>query len=67
MKEHNEEVFDNPSGWVAKHIHAYVESGGEKGQYMGRETLLLTIHVQHTQHSRFFAVLRMTDSRGFTY
>ena len=42
MTEQNEEVLDSPTGWVAKHIRTYVESGGEKVQYMGRATLLLT-------------------------
>ena len=38
-----EEVFDNPTGWVAKHIRTYVESGGKKGHdYQGWPTLLLT-------------------------
>ena len=42
MTEQNEEVLDNPTGWVAKQIRTYVESGGEKVQYMGLDTLLLT-------------------------
>jgi deazaflavin-dependent oxidoreductase (nitroreductase family) len=42
MTEQNEEVLDSPTGWVAKHIRAYVESDGESVQFMGRPTLLLT-------------------------
>jgi deazaflavin-dependent oxidoreductase (nitroreductase family) len=39
----DEEVVDSPTGWVAKHITSYVESGGEKGhQWRGVPTLLLT-------------------------
>lgn len=38
-----EEILDSPTGWVAKHINTYVESGGEKGhQYRGLPTALLT-------------------------
>jgi deazaflavin-dependent oxidoreductase (nitroreductase family) len=41
--EPNEEVLDSPTGWVAQHIRAYVESGGAKGQrYNGYDALLLT-------------------------
>jgi deazaflavin-dependent oxidoreductase (nitroreductase family) len=39
----SEEVFDNPTGWIRKHVRAYVESGGAKGhRYYGHEALLLT-------------------------
>ncbi|GAA3235866.1 nitroreductase family deazaflavin-dependent oxidoreductase [Actinocorallia longicatena] len=35
--------MDSPTGWVRKHIDAYVASGGEKGHdYHGRPSLLLT-------------------------
>ena len=38
-----EEVFDNPTGWVAKHIDTYVSSDGAKGhRFHGRDALLLT-------------------------
>ena len=43
MAHKDEEVVDSPSGWVAKHIRTYVESGGTEGQkYAGRDLLLLT-------------------------
>ncbi|WP_243710953.1 nitroreductase family deazaflavin-dependent oxidoreductase [Actinomadura sp. KC216] len=36
-------VHDNPTGWVADHIRAYVETGGKRGHvYQGRRSLLLT-------------------------
>ncbi len=37
-------VVDSPTGWVNKHIHEYLESGGEKGHDWrpGVPTLLLT-------------------------
>ena len=27
----SEEVFDNPTGWVAAHVRRYAESGGRRG------------------------------------
>ncbi|HST03637.1 MAG TPA: nitroreductase family deazaflavin-dependent oxidoreductase [Chloroflexia bacterium] len=43
MANKNEEIIDSPTGWVAKHIRTYVESGGTEGQkYAGRDLLLLT-------------------------
>jgi deazaflavin-dependent oxidoreductase (nitroreductase family) len=37
------EVSDNPTGWVAQHIQAYVDSDGQNGHlYQGWLTLLLT-------------------------
>ncbi|WUH98372.1 nitroreductase family deazaflavin-dependent oxidoreductase [Spirillospora sp. NBC_00431] len=38
-----QQIHDSPTGWVAKHIRAYVESGGRNGHlYQGLPTLLLT-------------------------
>lgn len=38
-----EQVFDSPTGWVAKHVRSYIETGGKKGHlYHGMPTLLLT-------------------------
>jgi deazaflavin-dependent oxidoreductase (nitroreductase family) len=38
-----EETFDSPVGWVARHIRDYVESDGKKGhRWSGVNTLLLT-------------------------
>ena len=38
-----EEIHDSPTGWVAEHIHNYVESDGSNGQqWRGVQTLLLT-------------------------
>lgn len=37
-----EEILDSPTGWVAKHIHTYLESNGAGGHhYQGQDTLLL--------------------------
>jgi deazaflavin-dependent oxidoreductase (nitroreductase family) len=39
-----EPIVDSATGWVAKHIRTYVESGGTKGHlYHGMPTLLLTV------------------------
>lgn len=38
-----EVILDSPTGWVAKHIRRYVETGGKEGhRYQGRDALLLT-------------------------
>jgi deazaflavin-dependent oxidoreductase (nitroreductase family) len=39
----NEEILDNTTGWVAKHIRQYVETDGQQGHlYHGAPALLLT-------------------------
>ena len=44
-----EDVFDNPTGWVAAHIRRYVESGGARGHtFNGRPALLLTTRGRRT-------------------
>ena len=44
-----EEVVDSPTGWVAKHIREYVETGGKKGQrFYGVDALLLTTRGRRT-------------------
>jgi deazaflavin-dependent oxidoreductase (nitroreductase family) len=43
------EVFDNPTGWVARHIRRYVESGGARGHsFNGNDALLLTTRGRRT-------------------
>ena len=38
-----EKVTDSPTGWVAKHVHRYVETDGREGhEWRGVPTLLLT-------------------------
>jgi len=38
-----EEILDSPTGWVARHVRRYVETGGRSGQkWNGTQTLLLT-------------------------
>jgi deazaflavin-dependent oxidoreductase (nitroreductase family) len=71
----SEEVFDNPTGWVARHIRRYVESGGARGhRFRGNDVLLLTTRGRRTGKLRrtalYYArdgecyVLVATDVRG---
>lgn len=53
-----EEVVDSPTGWVAKHIKEYVETGGEKGHmWQGVPTLLLTTRGRRTGKLRRTALI----------
>ena len=48
-----EEVFDNPTGWVADHVRRYVESGGRAGTAStGATRLLLTTRGRRTGRLR---------------
>lgn len=43
MARREEEVVDNPTGWVNEHISRYVKTDGESGHHWrGVDTLLLT-------------------------
>ena len=54
----SEEVVDSPTGWVAKHIKEYVETGGEKGHtWQGVPTLLLTTRGRKTGKLRRTALI----------
>jgi deazaflavin-dependent oxidoreductase (nitroreductase family) len=44
-----EEVFDNPTGWVAAHIRSYVQ---RDGRFNGRDSLLLTSRGRRTGRLR---------------
>jgi len=47
------EVYDNPIGWVARHIRRYVESGGTRGHsFNGNDALLLTTRGRRTGRLR---------------
>ncbi|HWM11549.1 MAG TPA: nitroreductase/quinone reductase family protein [Solirubrobacteraceae bacterium] len=47
------EVIDNPTGWVARHIRRYVESGGTRGhRFNGNDALLLTTRGRRTGRLR---------------
>ena len=48
-----DEVFDNPTPWVARHIRRYVESGGARGhRFNGHDALLLTTRGRRTGRLR---------------
>lgn len=58
----NEEVFDSPKGWVAKHIRRYVESDGTKGhRWNGVHTLLLTTRGRRSGKLRRTALIYGRD------
>jgi deazaflavin-dependent oxidoreductase (nitroreductase family) len=49
----SEEVFDNPTGWVAAHVRRYLESGGRRGhRFNGRDALLITTRGRRTGRLR---------------
>jgi deazaflavin-dependent oxidoreductase (nitroreductase family) len=46
-------VFDNPTGWVARHVRRYVDSGGTRGhRFNGHDALLLTTRGRRTGRLR---------------
>jgi deazaflavin-dependent oxidoreductase (nitroreductase family) len=48
-----EEIIDNPTDWVNKHIRQYVESDGKKGQrFYGHDALLITTRGRRTGRLR---------------
>jgi deazaflavin-dependent oxidoreductase (nitroreductase family) len=57
-----EEVFDSPSGWVARHIRDYVETDGRKGhRWSGVNTLLLTTRGRRSGKLRRTALIYGKD------
>jgi deazaflavin-dependent oxidoreductase (nitroreductase family) len=57
-----EEVFDNPTDWVAEHIRRYVESDGERGhRAYGHDSLLLTTRGRRSGKLRRTAVWYVRD------
>jgi deazaflavin-dependent oxidoreductase (nitroreductase family) len=57
-----EEVFDNPTGWVARHIRRYVESDGEDGhRAYGHDSLLLTTRGRRSGKLRRTALWYVRD------
>jgi deazaflavin-dependent oxidoreductase (nitroreductase family) len=58
-----EEIHDNPTDWVAKHIREYVESGGAKGRrFYGKDALLLTTRGRRTGRLRRTALYYGEDA-----
>jgi deazaflavin-dependent oxidoreductase (nitroreductase family) len=57
-----EEIYDNPTDWVARHIRRYVESNGEKGhRAYGHDSLLLTTRGRRTGKLRRTALWYLRD------
>lgn len=62
MAPTQEEIFDSPSGWVAKHIRRYVETDGEEGhRWRGVNTLLLTTRGRRSGKLRRTALIYGRD------
>jgi len=60
------EVFDNPTGWVARHIRRYVESGGTRGHtFNGNDALLLTTRGRRTGRLRRTALYYGRDGERY--
>jgi deazaflavin-dependent oxidoreductase (nitroreductase family) len=59
-------VFDNPTGWVARHIRRYVESGGTHGHtFNGHDALLLTTRGRRTGRLRRTALYYARDGERY--
>jgi len=57
---------DSPTGWVAAHIHEYVETDGERGhRWKGAPTLLLTTTGRRTGVRRRTALIYGRDGDGY--
>lgn len=60
------EVVDNPTGWVARHIRRYVESGGVRGHtFNGHDALLLTTRGRRTGRLRRTALFYGRDGERY--
>jgi deazaflavin-dependent oxidoreductase (nitroreductase family) len=56
------EIFDSPTGWVARHIRNYVETDGRKGhRWSGVNTLLLTTRGRRSGELRRTALIYGED------
>jgi deazaflavin-dependent oxidoreductase (nitroreductase family) len=61
-----EVVFDNPAGWVARHVRRYVESGGTRGhRFNGRAALLLTTRGRRSGRLRRTALYYGRDGERY--
>jgi deazaflavin-dependent oxidoreductase (nitroreductase family) len=63
----NEEVYDNPTGWVNQHIQEYIQTGGEKGHEWrkGVPTLLLTTRGRKSGKLRRTALIYSRDGGNY--
>jgi deazaflavin-dependent oxidoreductase (nitroreductase family) len=61
-----EDVHDSPTGWVAKHIREYVDTGGEQGHiWNGIPTLLLTTRGRKSGKLRRSALIYGRDGDSY--
>jgi deazaflavin-dependent oxidoreductase (nitroreductase family) len=62
MPRKDERVYDNPTGWVAKHIDRYVETDGKSGHHWsGHDNLLLTTRGRKSGKLRRTALIYVRD------
>lgn len=61
-----DQIYDSPAGWVAKHIREYVESEGRRGhRWNGVTTLLLTTRGRRTGKLRRTALIYGQDGDAY--
>jgi deazaflavin-dependent oxidoreductase (nitroreductase family) len=64
--EKQNEVFDSPTGWVARHIRNYVESDGREGHtWRGVPTLLITTRGRKSGQLRRTALIYGRDGDNY--
>ncbi|HEX2774734.1 MAG TPA: nitroreductase family deazaflavin-dependent oxidoreductase [Micromonosporaceae bacterium] len=60
------DIYDSPTGWVAKHIRSYVASGGRDGHlWRGIPTLLLTTRGRRSGKLRRTALIYGRDGDNY--
>jgi deazaflavin-dependent oxidoreductase (nitroreductase family) len=66
MMVKQDDIFDSSVGWVAKHIHEYVETDGRKGhKWYGAPTLLLTTRGRKSGLRRRTALIYGRDGDNY--
>jgi deazaflavin-dependent oxidoreductase (nitroreductase family) len=58
----DQEPIDSPQGWVAEHVHRYIETNGEDGHiWKGAPTLILTVLGRRSGKPRRLALIYGQD------
>lgn len=66
VRSMEDQIYDSPAGWVAKHIREYVESEGRQGhRWNGVTTLLLTTRGRRTGKLRRTALIYGQDGDAY--
>ena len=66
MASKEEEIIDNPQGWVRDHIHNYVATNGKEGHlWRGFPTLLLTMRGRKSGKLRRTALIYGRDGKNY--